>query len=84
MGYRTAEELKGKADAKATDITARAYRLSGNMLESAVELMALSDLQDDPAQRLATQREILHTLALLSEADARLYEAKAAGRNRVI
>lgn len=50
------------------DITARAYRLSGNMLESAVELMALSDLQDDPAQRLATQREILHTLALLSEA----------------
>jgi len=50
------------------DISARAYRLSGNMLESAVELLALEALQPDPEARLETQREILHTLALLSEA----------------
>lgn len=50
------------------DISARAYRLSGNMLESAVELLAAEQLETDPAARLATQREILHTLALLSEA----------------
>jgi outer membrane PBP1 activator LpoA protein len=50
------------------DITARAYRLSGNMLDSAAELQALEALQPEPAARLAVQRDILHTLALLGEA----------------
>lgn len=50
------------------ELAARAYRLSGNMLESATELLALDALQTDPAQRLETQRQMLGTLALLSEA----------------
>jgi outer membrane PBP1 activator LpoA protein len=49
-------------------ITARAYRLSGNMLDSAVELQALEALQPDLQARLEVQQDILHTLALLSEA----------------
>ncbi len=50
------------------EIAARAYRLSGNMLESATELLALDALQTEPEARLNTQRQILDTLALLSEA----------------
>lgn len=50
------------------DISARAYRMSGNMLESATELQLLEALQTTPEARIATQREILSTLALLSDA----------------
>lgn len=50
------------------EIAARAYRLSGNMLQSAAELLALDSLPSDTEARLATQRQILHTLALLSDA----------------
>lgn len=50
------------------NIAARAYRLSGNMLQSAVELLSLDALQPTPEARLVTQQEVLHTLALLSDA----------------
>jgi len=46
---------------------AAAYRLMGNLLETANALQAVDALQTDPQQRLETQTEILRTLALLNE-----------------
>ena len=46
---------------------ADAYRLMGNLLETAHALQALDALEDDPQQRLQIQTEILRTLALLNE-----------------
>ena len=46
---------------------ADAYRLMGNLLETAHALQALDALEDDPQQRLEIQTETLRTLALLNE-----------------
>ena len=46
---------------------ADAYRQTGNLLESANALQAIDAMPADPLQRLATQTEILRTLALLNE-----------------
>lgn len=46
---------------------ADAYRQTGNLLESANALQAIDAMTADPSQRLATQTEILRTLALLNE-----------------
>jgi outer membrane PBP1 activator LpoA protein len=47
--------------------TAQAFRLLGNVLESARELQALDALLPDPQQRFDNQVEIVRTLAVLSE-----------------
>ncbi len=47
--------------------TARAFRLMGNLLESARELEALDALLSDPQARFDNQLEIVRTLAVLSE-----------------
>ena len=46
---------------------ADAYRQTGNLLESANAIQAIDAMPADPLQRLATQTEILRTLALLNE-----------------
>jgi hypothetical protein len=46
---------------------AATYRQMGNLLETANALQSVDSLQTDPQQRLATQTEILRTLALLNE-----------------
>ncbi len=46
--------------------TARAYRLLGNLLESARELAVLDRLLADPQTRLENQLEIVRSLALVS------------------
>ncbi|MGB5464653.1 MAG: penicillin-binding protein activator [Sedimenticolaceae bacterium] len=46
---------------------ADAYRQTGNLLESANALQAIDAIPADSLQRLATQTEILRTLALLNE-----------------
>ncbi|MFM1890948.1 MAG: hypothetical protein RLZ44_25 [Pseudomonadota bacterium] len=47
--------------------TARAFRLMGNLLESARELQALDPLLTDPQARFDNQLDIVRNLAVLSE-----------------
>jgi len=60
VGYRTAEELKGKADAKATDITARAFGRDPSFYEFFKSMETLKDsLGKDATVILSTDSDLL-------------------------
>ncbi|MCG6928117.1 MAG: protease modulator HflC [Acidobacteria bacterium] len=60
VGYRTAEELKGKADAKATDIYARAYGRDPSFYEFFKSMETLKDALDkDATVILSTDSDLL-------------------------
>jgi membrane protease subunit HflC len=60
VGYRTAEELKGKADAKATDIYARAYGRDPSFYEFFKSMETLKDsLDKDAIVILSTDSDLL-------------------------
>jgi membrane protease subunit HflC len=60
VGYRTAEELKGKADAKATDIYARAYGRDASFYEFFKSMETLkASLDKDATVILSTDSDLL-------------------------
>jgi membrane protease subunit HflC len=60
VGYRTAEELKGKADAKATDIYARAYGRDPSFYEFFKSMETLkASLDKDATVILSTDSDLL-------------------------
>jgi membrane protease subunit HflC len=60
VGYRTAEELKGKADAKATDITARAFGRDVSFYEFFKSMETLKDsMGKDSTVILSTDSDLL-------------------------
>jgi membrane protease subunit HflC len=60
VGYRTAEELKGKADAKATDIYARAYGRDPSFYEFFKSMETLkASLDKDATLILSTDSDLL-------------------------
>jgi membrane protease subunit HflC len=60
VGYRTAEELKGKADAKATDIYARAYGRDPSFYEFFKSMETLkASLGKDATLILSTESDLL-------------------------
>jgi len=63
VGYRQAEELKGKADAKATDIYARAYGRDPDFYQFSKSLETLdASLDKDATAILSTDSELLKFL----------------------
>lgn len=63
VGYRTAEELKGKADAKATDIYARAYGRDPDFYQFLKSMETLEAALDrDATAILSTDSELLKYL----------------------
>jgi membrane protease subunit HflC len=63
VGYRTAEELKGKADAKATDIYARAFGRDPSFYEFFKSMETLKDSLDKEATViLSTDSDLLRFL----------------------